>query len=87
MGIIKQMKDGDSLVPLILVETILGLDSTYLEESHQFRGSPLNLQIWLDVANMVDGENEYIAPPSSSSSSYGRSNFLSKSVSKTKVCD
>lgn len=86
MVIIKQMKDGDSLVPLILVETILGLDSTYLEELHQSRGSPLNLHIWLDVANMVDGENEYIAPPSSSSS-YGHSNFLSKSVSKTKVCD
>lgn len=49
MGIIKQMKDGDGdgLVPLILVETILGLDPIYLEESHQFRGSPLNLQIWL----------------------------------------
>ena len=47
MGIIKQTKDGDSLVPLILVETTLGLDSIYLEESHQFRRSPLNLQILL----------------------------------------
>ena len=48
ISIVSQVKDGDNLASLILVETLLGLDSVFLGgESQKFLGSPLTLQIWL----------------------------------------
>ena len=46
IGIVSQGKDGDNLASLILVETLLGLDSIFLGgESQNFLRSPLTLQI------------------------------------------
>ena len=44
VGIVSQVKDGDNPTSLILVETLLGLDSVFLSrESQQFLESPLTL--------------------------------------------
>ena len=46
IGIVSQIKDDDNPIPLILVETILGLDSVFHGgKSQNFLGSPLTLQI------------------------------------------
>ena len=43
-----QIRDGDNLVSLILVETLLELDAVFHgAETWNFLGSPLTLQIWL----------------------------------------
>ena len=77
IGIVNQIKDGDNPASLILVETLLGLDFVFLGgESYQFLGSPLTLQIWL-MERM-----HMIATPTSSN--YGPSNFLSRTIIKTK---
>jgi len=44
IGIVSQVKDGDNPASLVLVETLLGLDSIFLGgESQQFHRSPLTL--------------------------------------------
>ena len=44
IGIVCQVKDGDKPISLILVETLVGLDSVFLGgESQHFLGSPLTL--------------------------------------------
>ena len=46
--VVNQVKDGDNLVSLILVETLLGMDVVFHGgETQNFLGSPLTLQIWL----------------------------------------
>ena len=41
ISVMNQMKDGDILVSLILVETLLGLDVVFHGgETHNFLGSP-----------------------------------------------
>ena len=48
ISVMSQIKDGDNPVSLILVETLLGLDVVFHgEESQNFLGSTLALQIWL----------------------------------------
>ena len=48
ISVVNQIKDGDNLVSLILVETLLGLDVVFHGgETQNFLGSPLTLQIWL----------------------------------------
>ena len=48
ISVVNQIKDGDNLVSLILVETLLGLDVIFHGgETQNFLGSPLTLQIWL----------------------------------------
>ncbi|KAK9992505.1 hypothetical protein SO802_027490 [Lithocarpus litseifolius] len=73
ISVVNQIKDDDNLVPLILAETLLGLDSVFQGgESQNFLGSPLALQIWLMerlemIATFVD---------------YGPENFLSRTILK-----
>ena len=44
IGIVDQIRDGDNPTSLILVETLLGLDSVFLGgDSQQFLGCPLTL--------------------------------------------
>ena len=44
IGIVSQVRDSDNPASLILVETLLGLDSVFLGgESQQLFGSPLTL--------------------------------------------
>ena len=77
IGIVDQIKESDNLASLILAETLLGLDSVFLsDESQQFLGSPLTLQIWL-MERM-----DMIATPTISN--YGPNNFSSRLVIKTK---
>ena len=46
ISVVSQIKDGDNLVSLILVETLLELDAvSHGGESQNFLGSPLTLQI------------------------------------------
>ena len=48
ISVVNQIKDGNNLVSLILVETLLGLDAIFHGgETHNFLGSPLTLWIWL----------------------------------------
>ena len=48
ISVVNQIKDGDNHVSLILAETLLGLDDVFHgEETQNFLGSPLTLQIWL----------------------------------------
>ena len=48
ISVVNQIKDGDNLVSLILVETLLGLDVIFHGgETQNFLGSPLTLQILL----------------------------------------
>ena len=71
-----QVKDGDNTTSLILVETLLGLDSVFLGgESQIFLGSPLTSQIWL--MERLD----MIAMPTIAD--YGPGNFLNRTVLKT----
>ncbi|KAL0001380.1 hypothetical protein SO802_015161 [Lithocarpus litseifolius] len=76
ISLVNQIKDGDNLVSLILIETLLELYAIFHGgESQNFLGSPLTLQIWL--MERLD----MIAKPTSSN--YGPSSFLSKTVIKT----
>jgi len=77
ISIMSQVKDGDNLVSLILVETLLGLDSIFLGgESQNFLGNPLTLQIWLmEILDMI-GMPTIV--------DYGPGNFLNLTVLKTK---
>ena len=69
ISVVSQIKDGDNLVSLILVETLLGLDVVFNGgESQNFLGSPLTLQIWLME------QLDIIAKPTTSN--YGPSCFL-----------
>ncbi|GMY19911.1 hypothetical protein FCV25MIE_15150 [Fagus crenata] len=45
--LIPQLLDGKSLVPIVIVETMNGLDAMYRGETDIFRRSPLLLQVWL----------------------------------------
>ena len=48
ISVVSQIKDGDNPISLILVETLLGLDTVFHGgKSPNFLGSPLALQIWL----------------------------------------
>ena len=77
INVTSQVKDGDSLVSLILTETLLGLDVVFHGgESENFLGSPLTLQIWL--MERLD----MITRPTAGN--YGPSSFLSRTVIKTK---
>ena len=72
-----QIKDGDNPISLILVETLMGLDVVFHgEETQNFLGSPLTLQIWL--MEWLD----IISKPTTGN--YRPSSFLSKAVIKTK---
>ena len=76
ISVVNQIKDGDNLVSLILVETLLGLDAVFHgEEFQNFLGSPLTLQIWL-----MERLDMTTKP---SSGNYGPSSFLSRAVIKT----
>ena len=76
IGIVSQVKDGDNPTSLILVETLLGLDSVFLgRESQNFLGSPLTLQVWLME------RPDIIATPTVAD--YGPSNFLNRTILKT----
>ena len=76
ISVMNQMKDGDILVSLILVETLLGLDVVFHGgETQNFLGSPQTLQIWLmERLGMI-------AKPTTSN--FGPGNFLSRVVVKT----
>ena len=76
ISVVSQIKEADNLVSLILVETLLGLDSVFHgEESQNFLRSPLTLQIWL--MERLD----MIARPIVGN--YGPGSFLSRTVIKT----
>ena len=76
ISVVSQIKEADNLVSLILVETLLGLDSVFHgEESQNFLGSPLTLQIWL--MERLD----MIARPTIGN--YGPDSFHSRTVIKT----
>ena len=76
ISVISQIKEADNLVSLILVETLLGLDSVFHgEESQNFLRSPLTLQIWL--MERLD----MIARPTIGN--YGPDSFHSRTVIKT----
>ena len=48
ISVVTQIKDGDNLVSMILVETLLKLDAVFHGgETWNFLRSPLTLQIWL----------------------------------------
>ena len=73
IGIMSQVKDGENPASLIFVESLLGLDSVFLDgEAQQFLRSPLTLQIWL--MERLD----MIATPTVAN--YGPSNFLCRAV-------
>ena len=73
IGIISRVKDGDNPASLIFAESLLGLDSVFLDgEAQQFLRSPLTLQIWL--MERLD----MIATPTVAN--YGPSNFLCRAV-------
>ena len=76
ISVMNQMKDGDILVSLILVETLLGLDVVFHGgETQNFLGSPQTLHIWLmERLGMI-------AKPTTSN--FGPGNFLSRVVVKT----
>ena len=76
ISVMNQMKDGDILVSLILVETLLGLDVVFHGgETQNFLRSPLTLQIWLmEWLGMI-------AKPTTNN--YGPRSFLSRAVIKT----
>ena len=77
ISVTSQVKDGDSPISLILTETLLGLDAVFHgEESENFLGSPLTLQIWL--MERLDMITRPIA------GNYGPSSFLNRTVIKTK---
>ena len=47
ISVVSQIKDGDNPISLILVETLLGLDTVFHGgKAPNFLGSPLALQIW-----------------------------------------
>ena len=76
ISVVSQIKEADNLVSLNLVETLLGLDSVFHgEESQNFLGSPLTLQIWL--MERLD----MIARPTIGN--YGPDSFRSRTVIKT----
>ena len=77
ISVVSQIKDGDNLVSLILAETLLGLDVVFHGgESQNFLRSPLTLQIWL-----MERLDMIVRP---TTGNYGPSNFLSRTVIKTK---
>ena len=45
--LIPQLLGGKSLVPIVIAESMNGLDAVYRDETDIFRGSPLLLQVWL----------------------------------------
>ena len=76
INVMSQIKDGDNLVSLISVVTLLGLDAVFHGgKSQNFLGSPLTLQIWL--MERLD----MIARPTVGN--YGPNSFLSRAVIKT----
>ena len=76
ISVASQIKDGDNPISLILVETLLELDVvSHGEESQNFLGSPLTLQIWL--MERLD----MIARPTTGN--YGPSSSLSRTIIKT----
>ena len=77
ISVVSQIKDGDNPVSLILAKTLLGLDAIFHGgETQNFLGSSLTLQIWLmERLDMI---------AKTTTGNYGPSNFLSRSVIKTK---
>ena len=77
IGIVDQVRDGDNPASLILEETLSGLESIFLgEESQQFLGSPLTLQIRLmERLDMI---------ATTTVANYGPSNFPNRAILKTK---
>ena len=75
ISIVRQIKDGDNLVSLILAETLLGLDFVFHSgESQNFLGSPLTLQIRLmERLDMID--KPIVA-------NYGLGSFFNRTVLK-----
>ena len=53
ISVVSQIKDGDNLVSLILVETLLGLDAIFHGGESKLSWEPI------DFADMVDGTNGY----------------------------
>ena len=77
ISMVSQIKDGDNPVSLILIETLLGLNSVFHGGKFQnFLGSPLTLQICLME------QLDMIGRPTTGN--YGPSSFLSKTIIKTK---
>ena len=76
VSVVSQIKDGDNLVSLISVVTLLGLDVVFHGgKSQNFLGIPLTLQIWL--MERLD----MIARPIVGN--YGPNRVLSRAVIKT----
>ena len=76
ISVVSQIKDGDNSISLILVETLLVLDSIFHGgESQNFLGSPLTLQIWL-----MERLDMIVRP---TTGNYGPNSFLSRTVIKT----
>ena len=75
ISVVSQIKDGDYHVSLILAEILLGLDVVFHGgESQNFLRSPLALQIWLmEQLDMI---------VKSTTSNYGPSSFLNRTVIK-----
>lgn len=50
-----QVVEGKDFVPMVLAETLLGLDKVHSKASMSFAGSPLLLQMWLfDKVNLLE---------------------------------
>ena len=76
ISVASQIQDGDNSISLILVETLLVLDSIFHGgESQNFLGSPLTLQI-----RLMERLDMIVRP---TTGNYGPSSFLSRTVIKT----
>ncbi|KAH7864514.1 hypothetical protein Vadar_030429 [Vaccinium darrowii] len=55
VGVVLQIEERKDVAPMVLAETLMGLDGVHAGRTDVFEGSPLLLQLWLcDKANLLE---------------------------------